>query len=53
MVVVESSVYELLVRQMPDAPIKEQAVAMTELNHGYFTDWVREYPVHRICPRQH
>ena len=28
---------------------KEQAVALTELVHGFFEDWIEEYPEQWIC----
>lgn len=43
------TVYDPLVSPNPDAPIKEQAVALTELVHGYFEDWIEEYPEQWIC----
>jgi KDO2-lipid IV(A) lauroyltransferase len=41
--------YGPLVSPIPDAPIKEQAVALTELIHGHFEDWIREYPEQWVC----
>jgi KDO2-lipid IV(A) lauroyltransferase len=43
------TVYAPLESPIPDAPIKEQAVAMTEMVHGYFEDWIREYPMQWVC----
>lgn len=43
------TVYDPLVSPIPDAPIKEQAVAMTEIVHHYFEDWIREYPQEWVC----
>jgi KDO2-lipid IV(A) lauroyltransferase len=43
------TVYDPLVCPIPDAPVKEQAVAMTEIVHRYFEDWIREYPQQWIC----
>ena len=43
------TVYDPIVSPIPDAPVKEQAVAITELIHGYFEDWIREYPQQWIC----
>ena len=43
------TVYAPLESPIPDAPIKEQAIAMTEMVHGYFEDWIREYPMQWVC----
>lgn len=43
------TVYAPLESPIPDAPIKEQAAAMTEMVHGYFEDWIREYPMQWVC----
>mgnify|MGYP001822390311 FL=1 len=43
------TVYDPLVSPIPDAPVKEQAVVVTELIHRYFEDWIREYPEQWIC----
>ncbi|MEZ5504165.1 MAG: lysophospholipid acyltransferase family protein [Halioglobus sp.] len=43
------TVYDPLVSPIPDAPVKEQAVAMTEIVHHYFEDWIREYPQQWVC----
>jgi KDO2-lipid IV(A) lauroyltransferase len=29
--------------------VKEQAVAMTEIVHHHFEDWIREYPQEWVC----
>jgi KDO2-lipid IV(A) lauroyltransferase len=41
--------YAPLVSPIPDAPIKEQAVALTELIHGHFEDWISECPEQWVC----
>lgn len=51
-------VYDPLQSPIPDAPLKDQAVALTEIIHGYFEDWIREYPEQWIClkrrwPKRH
>jgi KDO2-lipid IV(A) lauroyltransferase len=43
------TVYDPLVSPIPDAPVKEQAVAMTEIIHHYFENWIREYPQQWVC----
>ncbi len=43
------TVYDPLVSPIPDAPVKEQAVAMTEIVHQYFESWIREYPEQWVC----
>jgi KDO2-lipid IV(A) lauroyltransferase len=43
------TVYDPLVSPIPDAPVKEQAVAMTEIVHHHFEDWIREYPQEWVC----
>lgn len=43
------TVYDPLVSPNPEAPIKEQAVAVTEVVHRYFEDWIREYPEQWVC----
>jgi KDO2-lipid IV(A) lauroyltransferase len=43
------TVYDPLVSPIPDAPVKEQAVAMTEIAHQYFESWIREYPEQWVC----
>jgi len=43
------TVYDPLASPIPDAPVKEQAVALTEIIHHYFEDWIREYPQQWVC----
>jgi KDO2-lipid IV(A) lauroyltransferase len=43
------TMYDPLVSPIPDAPVKDQAVALTGLIHGYFEDWIREYPQQWVC----
>lgn len=43
------TVYDPLVSPIPDAPVKEQAVVLTEMVHHYFEDWIREYPEQWVC----
>jgi len=43
------TVYDPLVSPIPDAPVKEQAVAMTEIVHRYFEEWITEYPDQWVC----
>jgi KDO2-lipid IV(A) lauroyltransferase len=43
------TVYDPLVSPIPDAPVKEQAVAMTEIVHRHFEGWIREYPQEWVC----
>ena len=43
------TVYDPLVSADPDAPVKEQAVELTSQIHGYFEDWISEYPEQWIC----
>tara|TARA_B110000285_G_C14484950_1_gene321407 strand:- start:62 stop:406 length:345 start_codon:yes stop_codon:yes gene_type:complete len=43
------TVYDPLVSPIPDSPVKEQAVAMTEIVHHHFEDWIREYPQEWVC----
>lgn len=43
------TMYDPIVSPIPDAPIKDQAVAMTEIVHGYFEDWITEYPEQWVC----
>ena len=52
------TVYDPLESPIPDAPLKDQAVALTGIIHGYFERWIREYPEQWIClkrrwPKQH
>jgi len=43
------TMYDPIVSPIPDAPVKDQAVAMTEIVHGHFEDWIREYPEQWVC----
>ena len=43
------TVYDPLESPIPDAPVKDQAVALTGIIHGYFERWIREYPEQWIC----
>lgn len=43
------TVYDPLLSPIPDAPIKEQAVALTDMAHRYFEAWITEYPEQWIC----
>ena len=43
------TVYTPLQSPIPEAPVKEQAVALTAMIHGYFEDWIREYPAQWVC----
>jgi KDO2-lipid IV(A) lauroyltransferase len=43
------TVYDPLSAQQPDAPVEEQAMAMTVQINRYFEDWIREYPEQWIC----
>jgi KDO2-lipid IV(A) lauroyltransferase len=43
------TVYDPLVSPIPDAPVKEQAVAITDIVHRHFEDWIREYPEQWVC----
>ncbi|MCB1704311.1 MAG: lysophospholipid acyltransferase family protein [Halioglobus sp.] len=43
------TVYDPLVSPIPDAPVKEQAVAVTEIVHQHFEAWIREYPEQWVC----
>lgn len=43
------TVYDPLVSPIPDAPVKEQAVAITEMVHHHFEAWIREYPEQWVC----
>ena len=43
------TVYEPLVSPNPDAPAKEQALALTELINRHFEDWIRDDPAQWIC----
>ena len=43
------TMYDPIVSPIPDAPVKDQAVAMTEIVHGYFEDWITEHPEQWVC----
>jgi KDO2-lipid IV(A) lauroyltransferase len=43
------TVYDPLVSPIPDAPVKEQAVALTQMLHHYYEDWIRQYPEQWVC----
>jgi KDO2-lipid IV(A) lauroyltransferase len=43
------TVYNPLVSPIPDAPVKEQAVALTEMAYRYFEQWITEYPEQWVC----
>ena len=43
------TVYEPLVSNRPDAPQKEQVLALTAAINRHFEDWIREYPEQWIC----
>jgi Kdo2-lipid IVA lauroyltransferase/acyltransferase len=43
------TVYDPLVSPIPDAPVKEQAAAMTEIVHRYFEQWITQYPEQWVC----
>ena len=43
------TVYDPLASPNPDAPVKEQAAAMTEMVYRYFEAWITEYPEQWIC----
>lgn len=43
------TVYDPIVSPIPDAPIKDQATAMTEIIHGHFEDWITEDPQQWVC----
>jgi KDO2-lipid IV(A) lauroyltransferase len=52
------TVYEPLTSPDPEAPQKEQVVALTELIYRHFEDWIRQYPGQWIClkrrwPKRH
>ena len=42
-------VYDPITSPIPDAPIKEQAVAMTESVHRHFEDWISATPEQWLC----
>ncbi|MCB1843203.1 MAG: lysophospholipid acyltransferase family protein [Halioglobus sp.] len=41
--------YDPVTSPIPDAPVKEQAAAMTELIHAHFESWIREMPEQWVC----
>ncbi len=41
--------YDPVESPLPDAPVKEQAAAITERIHGYFESWIRETPEQWVC----
>jgi len=43
------TVYDPLISPIPDAPVKEQAVALTAMVHRYFEQWITEYPQQWVC----
>ena len=43
------TVYDPLVSPIPDAPVKEQALAMTAIVHRYFEEWISEHPEQWVC----
>lgn len=43
------TVYDPLVSPIPDAPLKEQAAALTEMAYRYFEQWITEYPEQWVC----
>jgi len=43
------TVYDPLVSPIPDAPVKEQTLALTAIINRRFEDWIREYPDQWIC----
>lgn len=43
------TVYEPLTSPNPDAPQKDQVLALTAKINEYFEDWIREYPEQWIC----
>ena len=43
------TVYDPLSSPDPEAPQKEQALALTAQINQYFEDWIREYPDQWIC----
>jgi KDO2-lipid IV(A) lauroyltransferase len=52
------TMYDPIENPVPDAPLKDQAAAMTEVIHGHFERWIREYPEQWIClkrrwPKKH
>ncbi|RLA48942.1 MAG: lipid A biosynthesis acyltransferase [Gammaproteobacteria bacterium] len=43
------TMYDPIICPNPDAPIDEQALALTELIYRHFEDWIREDPGQWIC----
>jgi KDO2-lipid IV(A) lauroyltransferase len=43
------TVYNPLESPIPDAPVKEQAAALTETVYRYFEQWITEYPEQWVC----
>jgi KDO2-lipid IV(A) lauroyltransferase len=43
------TLYDPIESPIPDAPVKEQSAAMTEIIHGHFEQWIREYPEQWVC----
>ncbi len=43
------TMYDPLVSPEPDAPVKDQAVALTRIIHRHFESWITEYPEQWIC----
>jgi KDO2-lipid IV(A) lauroyltransferase len=43
------TMYDPLTSPIPDAPVKEQAVAVTEIVHHHFEKWITEYPEEWVC----
>lgn len=52
------TMYDPIENPVPDAPVKDQAAAMTEIIHQHFEKWITEYPEQWIClkrrwPKKH
>jgi len=43
------TIYDPLENPIPDAPLKEQAVALTEIINSHFERWIAEYPEQWLC----
>ena len=43
------TIHDPLRSPIPDAPVKEQAVALTRIINEYFERWIREYPEQWLC----
>lgn len=43
------TMYDPLVSPDPDAPVKDQSALLTGMIHGYFEQWIREYPEQWVC----